>query len=73
METSNTIIMSYTSEPTNVTTLSKLSDLWVYNGAQIYIRRLKLAMSAIKSVFLSATPFDHTQLCHVLPHATVHA
>ena len=30
-------------------------------------RRLKRATSAINRVFLSATPFDHTQLCHVLP------
>ena len=24
-------------------------------------------MSAVNRVFLSAVPFDHTQLCHVLP------
>ena len=29
-------------------------------------RRMKWATSTITHVFLSATPFDHTQLCHVL-------
>ena len=28
---------------------------------------LKIAMNAINRVFLLATSFDHTQLCHVLP------
>ena len=29
-------------------------------------RRLRRAMNAINHVFLSAIPFDHTRLCHVL-------
>ena len=31
------------------------------------LRRLKRAMSAINHVFLSATPFNRNQLCHVFP------
>ena len=40
-------------------------------GGETYLllpsRHLKRATSIINSMFLSATPFDHTQICHVLP------
>ena len=46
-------------------------SLQIQEGGETYLlqpsRRLKRATSAINHVFLSATPFDHTQLCHVQP------
>ena len=36
-------------------------------GKCIFFGLLGMAMSTINHMFLFAMPFDHTQLCHVLP------
>ena len=38
-------------------------------GKRTFFSLLDAATSAINRVFISATSFDHTQLCHVLPQS----